>query len=90
MEHIKRWVGPAWPFSGLCSALCFGLDIAAAEAEVTIRVPSDATPGRRQQESRTFGTTGAELLSLADWLRCWGVTKLGMEATGDYVRREGA
>jgi len=61
-----------------------GLDIAKAEAEVTIRVPSDTTPGRRQQETRTFGTTRRELDSLADWLRCWGVTKLGMEATSDY------
>jgi transposase len=61
-----------------------GLDIAKAEAEVTIRVPSDTTPGRRQQETRTFGTTRRELLALADWLRCWGVTKVGMEATGDY------
>ena len=61
-----------------------GLDIAKAEVEVTIRVPSDTRPGCRQQETRTFGTTRAALLSLADWLRCWGVTKLGMEATGDY------
>src|ERR1017187_4516737 len=61
-----------------------GLDIAKAEVEVTIRVPSDTTPGRRQQETRTFGATRKELLSLADWLRCWGVTKAGMEATGDY------
>jgi transposase len=61
-----------------------GLDIAKAEVEVAIRVPSDTTPGRRQQETRTFGTTRKELLALADWLRCWGVTKLGMEATGDY------
>jgi len=61
-----------------------GLDIAKAGAEVTIRVPSDTTPGRRQQETRTFAATRAGLLSLADWLRCWGVTKLGMEATGDY------
>jgi transposase len=61
-----------------------GLDIAKAEAEVTIRVPSDTTPGRRQQETRTFTATRAGLLSLADWLRCWGVTKVGMEATGDY------
>jgi transposase len=67
-----------------------GLDIAKAGVEVTIRVPSDTTPGRRQQETRTFGTTRRELGSLADWLRCWGVTKAGMEATGDYVRREGA
>ncbi len=61
-----------------------GLDIAKAEAGVTIRVPSDSSPGRRQQETRTFGTTRRELESLADWLRCWGVTKVGMEATGDY------
>jgi transposase len=59
-----------------------GLDIAKAEVEVTIRVPSDTTAGRRQQETRTFGTTRAELESLGDWLRCWGVTKIGMEATG--------
>ncbi len=61
-----------------------GLDIAKAAVEVTIRVPSDTTPGRRQQETRTFATTRGELESLADWLRCWGVTKAGMEATGDY------
>ena len=34
-----------------------GLDIAKAEVEVTIRVPSDTCRGRRQQETRTFGTT---------------------------------
>jgi transposase len=61
-----------------------GLDIAKAEVEVTIRVPSDTTAGRRQQETRTFGTLRAELESLGDWLACWGVTKIGMEATGDY------
>ena len=61
-----------------------GLDIAKAEAEATVRVPSDTTAGRRQQETRTFGTTRRELDSLADWLACWGVAKAGMEATGDY------
>ena len=61
-----------------------GLDIAKAGVEVTIRVPSDTSSGRRQQETRTFGTTRRELESLADWLRCWGVTKAGMEATSDY------
>src|SRR5450755_348768 len=61
-----------------------GLDIAKAEVEAAIRVPSDTAPGRRQQEARTFGTTRAELESLGDWLRSWGVTKAGMEATGDY------
>src|SRR5260221_5781144 len=61
-----------------------GLDIAKAEVEVTIRVPSDPTPGRRQHETRTFTAARAGLVSVADWLRCWGVTKVGMEATGDY------
>ena len=61
-----------------------GLDIAKAGVEVTIRVPSDTSSGRRQQETRTFGTTRRELLELADWLRSWGVTKAGMEATSDY------
>lgn len=61
-----------------------GLDIAKAMVEVAIRVPSDTMAGRRQQETRTFGTTRAELESLGDWLACWGVTRVGMEATGDY------
>ena len=43
-----------------------GLDIAKAGVEVTIRVPSDTTPGRRQQETRTYGTTRAEMESLGD------------------------
>src|SRR5713226_7978256 len=62
-----------------------GLDIAKAEVEVTIRVPGDTQSGRRQQETRTFGTTRKELLALADWLRCWGVTKAGMEATAGLL-----
>jgi transposase len=61
-----------------------GIDIAKAGIEVAIRVPSDTRPGRRQQETRSFGTTRRQLLALADWLRSWGVTKAGMEATGDY------
>jgi transposase len=61
-----------------------GIDIAKAGAEVTIRVPGDTTPARRQQESRAFATTRRELESLADWLVSWGITRIGMEATGDY------
>ena len=61
-----------------------GLDIAKAGVEVTIRVPSDTAAGRRQQETRAFATTRRELESLADWMHCWGVTRAGMEATGDY------
>src|SRR6266498_2432609 len=51
---------------------------------VTIRVPSDTRRGRRQQETREFRAVRKDLLALADWLRAWGVTKIGMEATGDY------
>src|SRR5690348_2752250 len=35
-------------------------------------------------ETRSFGTTKRELLVLADWLRCWQVPAVVMEATGDY------
>jgi hypothetical protein len=42
-----------------------GLDIAKAEAGVTIRVPSDTISGRRQQETRTFGTTRRQLLDFS-------------------------
>jgi hypothetical protein len=66
-----------------------GLDIAKAEVEVTVRVPSDTSSGRRQQATRTFGTTRRQLLELADWLRSWGVTKVGMEATSDYRPQRG-
>jgi len=61
-----------------------GIDIGKAGVMVTIRVPSDTRRGRRQQESREFPAVRKDLLALADWLRCWGVTKVGMEATGDY------
>ena len=61
-----------------------GIDIAKAGIEVTIRVPSDTRRGGRQQETRSFRTTRKDLLALAGWLRCWGVTKIGMESTGDY------
>jgi transposase len=60
-----------------------GIDIGKAMVMVTIRVPSD-TGGRRQQETREFRATRRGLLELADWLRVWGVTKAGMEATSDY------
>ena len=61
-----------------------GIDIGKAGMMVTIRVPSDSRRGRRQQETREFRAVRKDLLALADWLRAWGVTKVGMEATGDY------
>ena len=61
-----------------------GIDIGKAGMTATIRVPSDKDPARRMQETRTFGTTRREVLALADWLRCWQVPAVVMEATGDY------
>jgi transposase len=61
-----------------------GIDIGKTTIMVTIRVPSDTRRGRRQQETREFRAVRKDLLAPADWLRCWGVTRIGMEATGDY------
>jgi len=67
-----------------------GIDIGKAELYATIRVPSDKNPARRASETRSFATTKRGVLALADWLRCWQVPAVVMEATGDYVRSEGA
>jgi transposase len=61
-----------------------GIDIGKAQLVATIRVPSDQDRSRRAAETRTFGTTKREVLALADWLRCWQVPCVVMEATGDY------
>jgi hypothetical protein len=58
-----------------------GIDIGKAGMVATIRVPSDKDPARGAQETRTFGTTRREVLALADWLRCWQVPAVVMEAT---------
>jgi transposase len=61
-----------------------GIDIGKQMVMVTIRVPGETRRGGRAQETREFGTTRRQLLELADWLRSWGVTRAGMEATSDY------
>src|ERR1700722_15536392 len=61
-----------------------GIDIGKQSVFVTIRVPGESRKGGRQQETREFGTTRRQLLALADWLRCWGVERAGMESTSDY------
>ncbi len=58
-----------------------GIDIGKAQMVATIRVPSDKDPARRAPETRSFGTTKREVLALADWLRCWQVPAVVMEAT---------
>jgi transposase len=60
------------------------LDLGKAELEACMRLPHPSTPRRRLQEVRTFGTRTAQLLALADWLRCNQVTTVVMESTSDY------
>ena len=61
-----------------------GIDIGKAELYATIRVPSDKNPARRASETRRFATTRRGVLALADWLRCWQVPAVVMEATSTY------
>ena len=59
-----------------------GTGIGKAEMYATIRVPSEKNPARRASETRSFATTKRGVLALADWLRCWQVPAVVMEATG--------
>ena len=61
-----------------------GIDIGKASMAATIRIPSYGGRAQREQEARVFGTTRREVLALADWLRCWQVPAVVMEATSDY------
>jgi len=67
---------------------CGGIDISKVDVKVTIRVPG--TGKRRRSETRTFSTVTSGLLAMRDWLLAEQITVVGMEATGVYVRREGA
>jgi len=62
-------------------ARCAGLDVHQMTVVACARVTSD---GKVQRETRTFGTTTAELLKLADWMAETGCTHALMESTGVY------
>ena len=66
------------------------LDLGKATLEACMRVPHSSKPGRRMQEIRGYATTTAALLEMAIWLRQWGIERVVMESTSDYVRHEGA
>lgn len=63
---------------------CAMLDVHKSQVTACVRVP-DGDGGRRQ-EIREFRATTAGLVTLADWLRSWAVTVVGMESTGVYWR----
>ena len=66
------------------------LDIGKAELMCCVRVPDEDHPGKRLQEVQPYSTMTRFLLGLSDRLRCLGVTRVVMEATYGYVRRDGA
>ncbi len=62
---------------------CAGLDVHRDNVVATVRVP--ATGRRRwEQQTQTFSATLAGLAALGTWLAGFGVTLVGMEATGVY------
>lgn len=63
---------------------CAMLDVHKSAVTACVRVPDG--DGGRQQEVREFRTTTAGLITLADWLRSYAVTVVGMESTGVYWR----
>jgi hypothetical protein len=60
------------------------LDLGKAGLEACVRVPHPQRPGRRMQELRGYGTTTAQLLAMAAWLRHWHVQRVVMESTSSY------
>ena len=61
---------------------CAGLDVH-KKSVVACCVRSKAN-GKKEQETRTFGTTTAQLLALRDWLGEWECSHVAMESTGEY------
>jgi transposase len=59
---------------------CAGLDVHKDTVVAAVRCVSEP----RQHEVRSFATTTAGLLALADWLTVHGCTHVAMEATGVY------
>jgi transposase len=64
---------------------CAGLDVHRDSVMATVRVPANRRR-RREQHTRAFATTIAQLEALGDWLAGFGVTLVGMEATGVYCK----
>ena len=61
---------------------CAGLDV--HKKTVVVCQMHTRAHGRKEQETRTFGTTTDELLAMLDWLTEWSCTHVAMESTGEY------
>ncbi|GAC1353961.1 MAG: IS110 family transposase [Acidimicrobiales bacterium] len=61
---------------------CAGLDVHKDLVVACVRYPGD--DGERLSHVASFSTFTVDLLALRDWLASFGVTRVGMEATGVY------
>ena len=61
---------------------CAGLDLGKEVLVAAVRLQEE--DGSCRRESRSFGTTGRQLLALSSWLLSEGVSHVVMEATGSY------
>ncbi len=67
-----------------------GLDLGKRSLVACVRVPHPSLAGRWSLETERFGTAGAEVRRLLEWLTIRRVEVVVLEATSDYVRHEGA
>jgi hypothetical protein len=68
---------------------CAGLDISKRDAKVCVRVAGKGRGGTAQSVT-TWGSMTNQVLALREHLIDAQVTLAVMEATGDYVRSDGA
>lgn len=61
---------------------CAGVDV--HKKTVVVCCLSRDANGKPKRETRTYGTTTRELLSLCDWLSSQDMTHVAMESTGEY------
>lgn len=61
---------------------CAGIDV--HKKTVVVCCLRVAPNGKPKRETRTYGTTTCELLSLCDWLSSEDITQVAMESTGEY------
>ena len=66
------------------------VDVAKASGMVCTRVPHPSRPGKRRTRVWEAAATTGAVLELAEQLAGEGVEMVTLEATSDYVRREGA
>jgi transposase len=63
---------------------CAGLDVHKQTVVVCLRRLPTGRKRKILSEVRTFGTSTAAILEMADWLAAAGVTHVAMESTGVY------